>query len=191
MKHHHIIKSNSRYFKKLLRFLIVLFITFSQSVIQAQQVDKITQFMSSLYYSLPSCKSTLEIVEKINDESSLEKANVHLFGISTLILDNPYLEISSHAELLIITNENDTPLTFKIILREQLNNSNAQTLANILRSLGSIHKYETNNLTQGEMELFWINGRKKAFCVIETNKDPLSGNSQVTIAYLPKNILSG
>jgi len=176
------------------KFLLIIFLL--PIICSSQNQSETEMFMNNLFFDLPVDASKIQIVNEINKNSSLEKANVAYLGTFSNIIKNSYLDITKgSAELLVLYNDSNTKVdVYKILLKNQTNQNNAQTIVNLLRSTDVKIEFGKNDRTKADQYSFWNNNNKYAFCIIEIELREkwmtLSGKQEyfITISYYVKNI---
>jgi|TARA_B110000091_G_C13609610_1_gene388225 hypothetical protein len=152
--------------------------------------------MNDLFFNLSHNVTKLKIVSEINKHEMLDKANVAYLGTSSDILENGFLDLSNgSSKLIALFDDSDKKVSgFKILMRKQIDELNANTIVNLLRSTDVKYEFGKNETTKDDQYLFWKGDNRYAFCSIEIQKTEgnrtLSGNAeyQILIEYYFNNI---
>ncbi len=176
--------------RHILLLFILPFLCFSQEESETET------FMNNLFFDLPKNVSKIQIVNEINKDPSLEKARVAFLGTFSDITENNYLDLSNgSAELLVLYDDTDKKVSaFKIILKKQSDQSNSETIVNLLKSTDVKYKFGQTKGVGNDQHLFWKGENKFAFCAIEIIETPkeltFNGKAEylITIAYYFENI---
>jgi len=184
-----------------MKYILILFfnlIISYNSISQLSSEDK--EFLKDLYWGLPfkysytQCFKFLnnsEVFTNVINTGAIDFLNPGR-GIDCYAKSNPYFKSTSFfldtsIKLYVFFNSNGESERKRIVLRDQVDKKNFQSIANLLKSLNCKYEYfETwdpedpeNNRKKDILVEFSVSATEEPFFII-TLKQPFSGKSHVT-----------